>query len=151
MNDRLIRILILIVLVLIFLFGTGVARGQTNDKKLDLSWQDNSNNETHWVIERSLTLAGPFTAVATIQSVTTLEATPQPPAVIPPESIVRTGYTDMGLGPNTVYVYRVRASNDVGASGPSNVASAKTGGSVPPAIARPIAPSATKVERTPGT
>ncbi len=60
-----------------------------------VNWQDNSTNETNFVLERAVLLAGPYTQIAT-------------PAV--------SYFDDSGLLENTRYYYRVRAVN---ASGPS--------------------------------
>ena len=77
---------------------------------VNLSWTDNSDNETGFVIERKdgdSTNANPFTA---IDSVAANETT----------------FTDTGLTPNTTYTYRVFAFNNVGGSGYSNLAQTTT-------------------------
>jgi len=71
---------------------------------IDLSWSDNSNNETGFQIERSLTsFGGDFVLIHTTAAGVT-------------------SYTDSGLELNTRYFYRVRAVN---ASGPSLYSSIK--------------------------
>lgn len=142
--------LLFVCLLLISLLSSAFAQ---NDKVALLSWQDNSNNESHWVVERALQLAGPWTTVVTLQSTTVTEMTPggalsSLPADSPER--VRTGYRDTGLGPNTLYLYRVRASNTAGVSAPTNTASITTDGPpIPPPLARPGAPSLMKAERLP--
>ena len=60
-----------------------------------VNWQDNSTNEANFVLERSLSLAGPYAQIAT-------------PVV--------NYFDDSGLLENTRYYYRVWAVN---ATGPS--------------------------------
>lgn len=64
---------------------------------VNLSWNDNSNNEVQFKIERSANGGGSFTQVATVPA------------------NVRT-YQDFNLLAATAYVYRVRASNGAGDS-----------------------------------
>ena len=72
-----------------------------------LSWNDNSNNEESFAIERSTSMSGGYIQVATVGA------------------NVRT-YTDNTLFRKTTYFYRVRAVNSGGKSGYSNVASVRT-------------------------
>ena len=74
--------------------------------QVDLSWDDNSNNELGFKIERKQG-AGDFTEIATVEA-------------------NRTSYSDKELEANTTYVYRVCAYNDVGDSEWSNEASVTT-------------------------
>jgi rhamnogalacturonan endolyase len=74
--------------------------------RIDLAWTDNSTNETDFRIERSLDGTN-FTQVA--QAAANL-----------------TALANTGLSPNTLYYYRVRASNAGGQSAYSNIASATT-------------------------
>jgi hypothetical protein len=86
--------------------------------ELTLSWTDNSNNETGFIIERVLgTGANPaFTKVGEVgANVTT--------------------YVDKNLPNNTTYTYRVKAFNEGGQSAPSNTATGTT------VVAPPAAPS----------
>ncbi len=68
----------------------------SNDQ-IDLTWQNNSANETSFTIERS-TNGVNFTAVATV-------------------SAYADSYTDGDLAPSTQYVYEVIANNAAGSSG----------------------------------
>jgi hypothetical protein len=74
---------------------------------VDLSWMDNSSDETQFKIERTDDAGQNFTEIATVgANVTT--------------------YPDTGLTPMSAYTYQVRASNLVGDSSYSNTASALT-------------------------
>ena len=73
---------------------------------IDLVWDDNSNNENEFLIERS-EAGGPFVQVATVLADTRL-------------------YRDTGLLADSTYSYRVRSSNHNGNSAYSNQASATT-------------------------
>jgi uncharacterized lipoprotein YddW (UPF0748 family) len=84
------------------LTATSVSSSQIN-----LSWTDNSTNESNFVVARSTTSGGPYTDIATLAANTT-------------------SYSDTGLTPGTTYYYVVRATNAGGASANSNQASATT-------------------------
>jgi len=75
--------------------------------QIKLSWQDNSTNEDSFKIERRIGTAG------TYKEITRLKAN-------------QTSYDDKNLLVNTLYFYRVRASNVGGLSDPSKEDSAKT-------------------------
>jgi len=84
-----------------------------SSSQIDLSWTNNATNATGVKIERSLD-GTTFTQVNTVnRSAST--------------------YSDKGLTPSTVYFYRVRATNQVGDSATSNIASARTK-PTPPAL-----------------
>jgi predicted phage tail protein len=83
------------------LTATAVSRSQIN-----LTWTDNSSNETGFKIERS-TNGTSFTQIATVGAGVT-------------------SYASTGLQKNRTYYYRVRATNGAGDSAYSNVASART-------------------------
>lgn len=74
--------------------------------QVNLVWQDNSNNENGFTIERRVG-AGAFAPLATV-------------------AIGMQNYADAGVAPETTYTYRVRAFNDVGVSDWSNEDSATT-------------------------
>ena len=77
---------------------SNLAAAGTTASSVSLTWQDNSNNETQFVIERSATgLLGSYAALAT----TAANAT---------------SYTDTGLAAGTRYFYRLRSTNAVGSS-----------------------------------
>jgi hypothetical protein len=86
---------------------SGLTATPVSASQIDLSWQDNSTNETSFVIARSTNSAGPFADVATVPFDTTQ-------------------YSDPGLTDSTTYYYRVRAVNYAGASTNSNIAAATT-------------------------
>ncbi|PKP53290.1 MAG: hypothetical protein CVT90_02285, partial [Candidatus Altiarchaeales archaeon HGW-Altiarchaeales-3] len=83
-----------------------------SQNNIALVWQDNSNNEIGFKIERKTGTTGIFTQIATIGAT------------------VSTGsgvyYEDTGLVANTTYCYRVRAYNIAGDSSYSNEACATT-------------------------
>jgi hypothetical protein len=77
-----------------------------SSSQIDLSWKDNSNNETGFKIEQSVDGVN-FNQIAEVSANTTL-------------------YQVTGLDPETLYYYRVKAYNDAGDSDPSNIAKANT-------------------------
>jgi hypothetical protein len=86
---------------------------------INLTWTDNSTNETSFVLMQSSTSGGIFNKLITIPANTT-------------------SYTDAGLGSSATYYYKIQATNAVGNSTWSNEASATT--NTPPATV-PAAPS----------
>lgn len=74
---------------------------------LVLTWVDNADNEAAFVIERATSPIGPFAALTSV-----------------PVNV--TSVTDTGLVSCEIYYYRVSASNLLGLSAHSNVASART-------------------------
>lgn len=72
-----------------------------------LRWQDESNNETGFEIERAVAQEGPWTLVKTAKANAELA-------------------NDTGLTPQTTYYYRIRAINGFGQSDYSNVISVTT-------------------------
>jgi hypothetical protein len=82
--------------------------------QINLSWTDNSNNETGFRIERSPDGSTGWTEIATPAANTTT-------------------YQNTGLTASTTYYYRVRAYNASGNSGYSNTANATTTGTLPAA------------------
>jgi hypothetical protein len=87
---------------------TNLAATAVSSSQINLSWTDNSNNETGFKVERSKNGNGnSFSQIATVgANVTT--------------------YSNTGLSRATKYYYRVRAYNGGGNSGYSNIASATT-------------------------
>jgi hypothetical protein len=78
-----------------------------SSSQINLSWQDNSNNETGFKVERKTGAGGTWNEIATVGTG------------------VRT-YQNTGLAANTTYYYRVRAYNSYGNSAYSNEAGATT-------------------------
>ena len=68
-----------------------------SSNRVDLNWDDNSDNETQFRIERRLGTSGSFGFLANVAADVT-------------------NYGDIGRSPNTTYQYRVRAENSVGNS-----------------------------------
>ena len=90
------------------LIATAISSSQIN-----LTWQDNSDNETGFKIERR-TGSGSYSQIATVGAGVT-------------------SYSNSGLSTSTTYYYRVRAYNAVGNSEYSSEASAATLPPPPPA------------------
>ncbi len=91
---------------------TNLASTVISQTQLDLSWQDNSNNENGFRIERKTGPGGVYTEIATVgANVTT--------------------YQDTGLTANTEHCYRVRAYNTGGNSGYSNEDCTTTNPTIP--------------------
>ena len=79
----------------------------TSSWQINIAWTDNSNNETGFVIERSLSGANTFTQVGTVNA-------------------NNTSYEDYTVLPSKSYDYRVYSTNDYGSSTKSNVATITT-------------------------
>ena len=100
-----------------------------DDERIDLSWDDNTTQNTAYQIERSLTSGSGFVVIASIG----------------PNA---TSYSDLGLTPETTYYYRVKASGPMD-SDYSNEASATTlfafefNTSILPSLLSPFDPSVT--------
>ncbi len=100
--------------------GTGAPAAPTDltataagsDTQAQLTWTDNSDNETGFKVERKTGTIGPWAEVADVAADTT-------------------AYTDTGLNTSTTYSYRVRAYNDDACSDYSNEATATTAGTIP--------------------
>jgi regulation of enolase protein 1 (concanavalin A-like superfamily) len=87
---------------------SGLTATAVSSAQINLSWTDNANNETGFVVERSLNGVDGWTTAGT----------PAANAV---------SFSDSsGLSASTKYFYRVRATNGVGPSGDSNITDATT-------------------------
>ncbi len=87
---------------------SGLTAEPTSTSEIDLGWNDNSSNESQFLIERK-TLGGSFTQVGTAGA-------------------GATDYAEDGLDPATYYIFRVRASNGGGSSPYTNEEAATTDG-----------------------
>ena len=85
----------------------GLSAEAVSTNQINLSWIDNATNETGFVVSRSLAAAGPFTAVGSVAGGVT-------------------NFTDLSLSAGTTYFYLVRATNFLGGSANSALASATT-------------------------
>jgi hypothetical protein len=74
--------------------------------KVDLTWKDNSTNETSFVVERSLQSSGSWTGIKTLSPNTR-------------------SWQDSTVAKRTTYYYRIQACNAAGCNA-SNVVSART-------------------------
>lgn len=103
-----------------------------NAATLTLSWNDNSDNETGFIVERR-TGEGPWVAIH--QTAADVET-----------------YADAAVDFDTVYTYRVKAYNAAGESGYTNEASGQVESGLvitpPPVIVRPDSPSGITVTVT---
>jgi hypothetical protein len=88
---------------------SNLAATATSSSQINLTWTDNSNNETGFKIERATNSA--FTQNLTLVATTAANAT---------------SYSNTGLSAGTTYYYRARATNAVGDSANSATASATT-------------------------
>jgi len=108
-------IVVIIALVLIFRVISGKAElsppsnlaAVATSAGIDLSWQDNSDNETGFKIERKTGAGGKYQQIVTVGA-----------------NVIK--YSDTGLSGDTTCYYLVRASSDSGDSSYSNKASATT-------------------------
>jgi len=94
-------------------------------ERINLTWSDNSETENLFEVERRLG-AGAFQLISVVG-----------------ENI--TSFEDTGVGPGATYAYRVRARNDIGASGYSNSAAATTPGEVAPTELTALATSTSEI------
>jgi len=97
---------------------SGLGASATSSSQINLSWADNSTNETGFSIERS-TDGSNFSPLATAAA-------------------NATSYSNTGLTASTTYYYRVFATNATGSSTASNTASATT---QEPPPTPPVAPA----------
>ncbi len=88
--------------------------GSESSQRINLTWTDNSNNETNFTVERC-TGSSSYCASQGSWSVRTSTLAAN-----------TTSYTDTGLSRKTTYTYRVKATNSAGSSNYSNLASATT-------------------------
>lgn len=86
---------------------SGLTATAAGSSQIDLSWTDNSSDETNFILARSTTSGGPYSDIATLAANTS-------------------SYSDTGLAASTTYFYVVRATNANGSSANSNQASATT-------------------------
>ncbi len=96
--------------------------------QITLTWTDNSNNETSFLIERS-TNGTSFTQITSVGA-----------------GVV--SYTDSGLSSSTAYTYRIRAANSAGNSPYANTAQATTATPAPTAPSAPSNVTATVISST---
>jgi hypothetical protein len=73
---------------------TNLVATAVSSHQINLTWQDNSDNEQVFYIERKLSCHDPFVQIATVNA-------------------NLTNYSDIGLSPGTVYYYRICAHNEV--------------------------------------
>ncbi|MBA4149074.1 MAG: fibronectin type III domain-containing protein [Verrucomicrobia bacterium] len=105
---------------------SGSSASAVSSSQINLSWTDNSANESNFIVARSTTSGGPYTDIATLGANVT-------------------SYNNTGLSAGTTYYYVVRASNAGGASANSNQASAQT---LPPPPTAPSGLAATAIDST---
>src|SRR4029079_2991752 len=76
----------------------GLSASAVSASRIDLSWTDTSDNESNFILERSLTGTGGWSQIAT-------------------PNANATSYSNTGLSASTHYFYRIRATNAGGDSG----------------------------------
>ncbi|WP_175414875.1 fibronectin type III domain-containing protein [Nibricoccus aquaticus] len=86
---------------------TNLAASAASSSQINLTWTDNSTNETGFKIERAASSGGTYTEIATTGS-------------------NATSYQNTGLSASTAYYYRVRAYNGGGNSAYTGIANATT-------------------------
>jgi len=107
---------------------SGLTTTASSDMGIDLSWTDNSNDETSFRVERATGMGGTFAEISTTaMNVTT--------------------YDSRGLAASTEYCYRVRASNANGNSAYAATSCATTDASTP---APPMPPPGPGVQSSGG-
>ena len=99
---------------------SNLAGSAASESQIDLTWKDNSTDESSFILERSTDSS--FTTSTKIDVANDL-----------------TSYSDKGLQAATTYWYRIRARNAVGASAYSNTVSVTT--KAAPATTAPAAPT----------
>jgi len=92
----------------------GLAAIAISSSQINVSWVDNSGNETGFEVDRATDVAGPWSQIAA-------------------PGVGASSYSDNGLSPSITYYYRVRATNAAGDSPDSDIASATTGATAPTA------------------
>ena len=100
----------------------GLAATTASSSQIDLSWTDNSSNETGFKIERKTGSGGTYAQIATV-------------------SADVTSYSSTGLSEATTYYYRVRAYNSAGNSNYSNDSNATTCPAAPSGLSATTASS----------
>ena len=88
--------------------ASNAAAAAVSSSQVNVTWTDNSNNESGFIVRRATSPSGPFT-----QTGSTVAANV-------------TTFTDTGLSPDTTYYYQVFAENANGDANASNVASVTT-------------------------
>lgn len=92
---------------------SGLNAEAAGPRQVALAWADNATDETAYVVERSTDGGNAFQTLATLGT-------------------NATSHTDNTVEPSTTYVYRVRATNNVGPSNPSNADTVTTPAEQPP-------------------
>lgn len=90
----------------------GLSATAASTSAINLTWTDASSNETSFTLERSTSPTAGFSPIATLAANSA-------------------SYTDNGLATDTIYYYRIKASNTFGSSSYSANASALTLGALP--------------------
>src|SRR4030095_11043393 len=85
-----------------------------SSSRIDLTWSDNSSNESGFEVERAASATGPWTLIVTT-------------------AVNATSWSNTGLAAASTWYYRVKATNAAGDSTPSNVDSATTSDNPPAA------------------
>src|SRR5205085_6625239 len=108
---------------------SNLSASPVSSSQINLTWQDNSDNEDGFRIERATGSSDAFSEIASVGAGVT-------------------SYSSTGLSASTLYRYRVRAHGTAGYSDYSNVASATTQASAPNPPAPPSNLTANAVSTT---
>jgi YVTN family beta-propeller protein len=105
---------------------SGLTASAASSKRIDLSWTDNSSDETEFTIERKTVSEKTTTQTDSDDGSTTGSGESWAQIATVGANVTAYGDNDEALEPNTDYTYRVKATNSSGSSDYSNEAAAET-------------------------
>lgn len=105
---------------------SGLTASAASSKQIDLSWTDNSSDETGFTIERKTVSEKTTTQTDSNDGSTTESERTWAQIATVGAGVTTYSDNDKNLEPNTTYSYRVKATNDSGSSNYSNEAAAET-------------------------
>ncbi len=105
---------------------SGLTASAASSKQIDLSWTDNSSDETGFTIERKTVSEKTTTQTDSNDGSTTESERTWAQIATVGAGVTTYSDNDKNLEPKTTYSYRVKATNDSGSSDYSNEAAAET-------------------------